>query len=161
VEENNRARDDGVVVRVYKYDGREHRTWRARVVEQVGPLIVLDAVFDEAIEHDLLGKIALGTISKEYYWLDRWYNVFRFTRSDGQFARFYCNVNQPPSFDGAVLSYTDLEIDVLVEPDFSYRILDVEDFEANHYPPEVQRNARQALQELIGLIESRSFPFNE
>ena len=142
-----------IVVRVQKFDGREHRRWSARVVEQAGPLIVLDAVFNEEIYHDLLGKIPLGTVSKEYYWLNRWYNVFRFGN------RFYCNVTKPPSFDGSVLTYVDLDIDVLVETDFSYRVLDLEDFDAYPYPAEVKKNARQALTELIGLVETRSFPF--
>ena len=160
-ENNLRTEGEEIVVRVLKYDGREHRRWHARVAEQDGPLIVLDAVFDEEVKHDLLGTIALGTISKEYYWLDRWYNVFRFSDPDHSFPRFYCNVNQPPVFDGAVLTYVDLDIDVLVEPDFSYRVLDLEDFEAHEYPVEVQRNARQALDELLGLITTRAFPFNE
>lgn len=143
------------MVRVLKYDGRERRHWAAQVVEQVGPLIVLDAVFDEEIQHDLLGTIALGTVSKEYYWLDRWYNIFRFN------DRFYCNVTKPPAFDGSTLTYVDLDIDVLVESDFSYKILDLEDFEASQYAAEVQHNARQALAELTSLVETRSFPFNE
>ena len=160
MEENNQAGDDSaIVVRVLKYDGAEHRTWPARVVKKVGPLIVLDAVFDEEIKHDLLGTISSGTISKEYYWLDRRYNVFRF--SDTERSRFYCNVTQPPTFEGSVLSYVDLDIDVLVESDFSYQILDLEDFEAYQYPEEVKQSARDALDELVGLVETRSFPFNE
>ena len=154
--ENKQAGDDSaIVVRVLKYDGVEHRTWPARVVKQVGPLLVLDAVFDAEIQHNLLGRISSGTLSKEYYWLDRWYNVFRFGN------RFYCNVTKPPAFDGAVLTYVDLDIDILVESDFSYRILDVEDFEARAYPAKVAQNARKELDELISLIETRSFPFNE
>jgi len=149
---------------VLKYDGREHRRWPARIAKTVGPLIVLDAVFDEEIEHDLLGKVSSGTISTEYYWLDRWYNVFRFSNSDRVLQKFYCNINAPPQFDGRVLSYIDLDIDVLVEPDLTYRILDEDDFEQNAqrygYPEEVQENARRALAEVIGLIESKSFPFH-
>ena len=133
-----------------KYDGREHRRWRARIAKTKGSLLVLDAVFDEEIEHDLLGNIAVGTISTEYYWLDRWYNVFRFSDPDHQLKNYYCNVNQPPSFDGHVLSYIDLDIDVLVAPDLTYKVLDVEDFEENArryaYPEEVQANARRALE---------------
>lgn len=156
---------DPVVVSVLKYDGREHRRWPARIAKSVGPLLVLDAVFDEEIEHDLLGTISSGTISTEYYWLDRWYNVFRFSDSDWNLKKFYCNVNVPPRFDGRVLSYIDLDIDVVVERDLTYKILDEDDFEQNAkqypYPEEVQANARRALAELTELIESRSFPFNE
>ena len=126
---------------------------------------MLDAVFDEEIKHELLGTISSGTISTEYYWLDRWYNVFRFSDSNRKVQKFYCNINQPPSFDGRVLSYIDLDIDVLVAPDFTFRILDVDDFEENAkryaYPYEVKAHARQALDELIALIEARAFPFNE
>jgi protein associated with RNAse G/E len=166
VAESRPAGDDSaIVVRVLKFDGAEHRTWPARVAEQVGPLIVLDAVFDEEIRHDLLGTISSGTISKEYYWLDRWYNVFRFSDPDRKLKNFYCNVNQPPSFDGRVLSYIDLDIDVFVAPDLTYKILDLDDFEANAaafaYPEDVQANAHRALKELTELIEARAFPFDE
>ena len=154
-----------IVVSVLKYDRLEHRRWRARVAKIVRPLLVLDAVFEEEIKHDLLGTISSGTVSTEYYWLDRWYNVFRFSDKSGKLKNFYCNVNQPPSFDGRVLSYIDLDIDVLVAPDLTYKILDLDDFEANAkayaYPEDVQANAHRALKELTKLIEARAFPFDE
>jgi protein associated with RNAse G/E len=156
---------DAIVVSVLKYDGREHRRWPARIAKRDGPLLVLDAVFDEEIQHDLLGPIASGTISTEYYWLDRWYNIFRFSAPDRTLKSYYCNVNTPPLFDGRVLSYIDLDIDVLVAPDLTYRILDVDDFEENArrygYPDDLQANTHAAVAELIGLIEARSFPFGE
>ena len=156
---------DEITVSVRKYDGREHRRWRARVAKRTGTLLILDAVFEEEIEHDLLGTIALGTVSTEYYWLDRWYNVFRFSDSSGRLKSFYCNINEPPSFDGHVLSYIDLDIDVLVAPDLTYKILDLDDFEANAkayaYPDNVQANAHGALKELTRLIDLRAFPFND
>jgi protein associated with RNAse G/E len=148
-----------VIVRVQKYDGTEYRRWAARVAKQADPLLILDAIFEDEVAHDLIGTITAGTISTEYYWLDRWYNIFRFSE------RFYCNVSMPPSFDGQVLSYVDLDIDVLVKPDFSYQVLDLEDFEDNaralNYPLDIRENAHAALAELIRLIEARSFPFGE
>jgi hypothetical protein len=134
------------------------------VLRREGSLIVLDAKFSDEIIHDLLGTIASGTHSLEYYWLDRWYNVFRFARPDGALRNYYCNVNVPPTFDGETLSYVDLDLDILVGPDFSYQILDVDDFERNAerygYSVEVQANARRAVDELVRMIGSREFPFN-
>lgn len=157
--------DENILVSVRKFDGTEHRNWRAQIARIDHSLIVLDAVFDQEIEHDLLGKIECGTLSTEYYWFEHWYNVFRFARPDGTLRSFYCNVNVPPQFDGKVLSYIDLDIDLLVEPDLSYRILDVEDFEINAeryaYPLEVKAGAKRAVKELIELIEARAFPFSE
>jgi uncharacterized protein len=159
------AENSSVLVRALKHDGLEHRRWTAKLLRQEGSLIVLDAIFDREIQHDLLGTIHEGTISIEYYWLDRWYNVFRFLDARGSVRNFYCNVNQPPQFDGEVLSYVDLDIDVLVEPDFSFRILDLDEFDYNalryDYPPELKHRAHAALNELVDLIQLRAFPFNE
>ena len=152
-----------VLVRSYKYDGVLHRTWNAKLVRQAGSLVVLDAKFTDEIVHDLLGTILSGTQSLEYYWLDRWYNVFRFAQPDGALRSYYCNVNVPANFDGEILSYVDLDLDILVDPDLTYRVLDVEDFEINArrygYTEDVQAKARQALADLVKMIESRAFPF--
>jgi len=151
-------------VRTHKYDGAEHRRWAARLLTFEPPLVILDAEFDQDIEHDLLGTIASGTLSTEYYWLDRWYNVFRFSNGDRSLRSFYCNLNLPPTFDGELLSYVDLDIDVLVQPDFSFQVLDLDDFERNaqtyNYPDHLRQNVDHALEDLIRLIETKSFPFN-
>ncbi len=95
--------------------------------------------------------------------MDRWYNVFRFSDPNQQLKSFYCNINVPPQFDGEVLSYIDLDIDVLVQPNFAYQVLDLEDFERHaqlyHYPEDIKANTHRALNDLINLIETRSFPF--
>lgn len=152
-----------ITVRAYKYDGSEHRSWNARVLKRDGSLLILDAEFAEEVQHDLLGTIARGTRSIEYYWLDRWYNVFRFSHPNGPLRNYYCNVNVAPAFDGQVLSYVDLDIDILVHTDFSYEILDLDEFEQNAerygYSDLVVENARSAVQQLVQLIETRSFPF--
>lgn len=125
--------------------------------------MILDAEFSEEVKHDLLGTILKGTISTEYYWLDRWYNIFRFGPG-GSGDTFYCNVTIPPSFDGNTLSYIDLDIDVFVKSDLSFDVLDLDDFERNAkrygYSVETYENAQLALKELIRLIQTRSFPFN-
>jgi protein associated with RNAse G/E len=154
-----------ITVRAHKYDGSEHRSWKATLLRQEGSLLVLDGTFDEEIQHDLLGTIASGTKSIEYYWLDRWYNIFRFVEPTGELRSYYCNVNVPPVLDGEILSYVDLDIDILVEPDLSYQIVDLEDFEQNAgrfgYSDHVQAKARQGLERLVELIEARAFPFND
>jgi hypothetical protein len=153
-----------ISVRVLKYDGTEHRRWPAVVIRQEADLLVLDAKFDEEIHHDLLGTIAAGTTSIEYYWLDRWYNIFRFSEPSGPLRNYYCNVNVPPTFDGSVLTYIDLDIDILVNADLSYTVLDLDEFEHHAerygYSNEVREQAEHALEQLKQLIESRAFPFN-
>lgn len=156
-------RSDEITVVVCKHDGAEYRRWRGRLVEQQGPLLVLHAEFDVDVSHHLLGEIKCGTRLIEYYWLDRWYNVFRFLDADGCTRLYYCNINKPPAFDGRQLSYIDLDIDVIVKPDYSYEVQDLDEFEMNSiaygYTDEEREKVEKALEALTGLIQSRQFPF--
>jgi len=154
-----------IEVQTFKLNGQPHRTWRAELIRQEESLLILDGAFEVDVQHDLLGTITAGTHSLEYYWLDRWYNVFRFSQPNGELRNYYCNVNVPPAFDGETLSYVDLDLDILVAPDFSFQILDAQDFERNAeiygYDDEIRANAQRALDELVALIGKRAFPFND
>src|SRR3977135_168794 len=101
---------DQIIVRVLKYDGVESRRWYARLNRQDGSLVVLHATFDDEVQHDLLGNISRGTRTIEYYWLDRWYNVFRFLESDGTTKLFYCNINMPPDLNRGMPSSNQFDV---------------------------------------------------
>lgn len=153
-----------VTVQARKFDGRLHREWQAKLVAQDDSLIIVEGVFVEEIRHPQLGTIAKGTLSTEYYWTYRCYSVFRFLQPSGELRNYYCNINLPAEFDGRILTFIDLDIDVLVAPDFSYRVLDEEEFVANaalyDYPEDVRQAVPHALAELIGFIERRDYPFD-
>ena len=153
-----------IVVHSCKYDGRVNRSWPARLLRRDGTLIVLEGVFAEEVRHPLIGLIEAGTLSTEIYWTDRWYSVFRFQAPDGRLLKFYCNVNTPPRLEAGVLSYVDLDVDVLVETDFSYVVLDEEEFERHSeiygYPHAYRARVREAVEEILRLVRSREFPFS-
>ena len=158
------SQNEIITVHARKFDGRLHREWQASLVAQGDSLIIVEGVFEEEIRHPQLGTIAAGTLSTEYYWTDRWYSVFRFREPSGALRNYYCNINQPAEFDGRVLTFVDLDIDVLVAPDFSYRILDEEEFVAHathyDYPAIVRDSVPRALAELVEMIERREYPFD-
>ena len=157
----------GRVVRVdsLKFDGRLHRSWPARLVRQDDSLVVVEGVFEIEVRHPLLGRIDAGTLSTEFFWTDRWYSVLRFREPAGRLRNYYCNVNRPAEFDGRVLSFVDLDMDVLVAPDFTYTVLDEDEFEINAsrfgYDDALRGRARKSLAELIRLVETRGFPFDD
>ena len=154
-----------ITVRVLKHDGVEYRRWNANLSRQDGDLIVLDAQFDVDVNHEVLGQVKQHTRTVEYYWLGRWYNVFRFLKDDGSTRLWYCNVNTPLEFKESELTYIDLDIDILVQPDFSYQVLDRDEFESNaeryDYSDEEKRQAEKAVEVLFTMIETRHFPFTE
>ena len=153
-----------ITINSRKYDGEIHRSWKAELIEQKDSRLKFVGEFDQEIKHLHLGVIRRGTISYEYYWLDRWYNVFRFHEPNGDFRNFYCNINLPPKFENDVLDYVDLDIDVLVWKDFSCSILDLEEFEENalifKYPAELITKTKANLAKLLYQIENRKFPFD-
>lgn len=126
-------------------------------------MLIVVGTFDRDIEHADLGLIHTGTISREYYWLDRWYNVFRFHSPDGTLRNYYCNVSLPPTFEKGVLDYVDLDLDIVVWPDFTCDILDRDEYAANavnfNYPHSVRSKVAKSMADLSKLIEEREFPF--
>ncbi len=153
-----------ITVEARKFDNSVHRRWQVRLLEESIDWWILIGVFEEEINHPLLGVIRPGTISLEFYWKNRPYNIFRFHESTGELRNFYCNVNLPPVLQDNVLSYIDLDIDVLVQPDFTFQTLDLDEFaenaEKHRYSPLIMKTADEALAALIQLIEKREFPFN-
>ncbi|MEO7674386.1 MAG: DUF402 domain-containing protein [Pyrinomonadaceae bacterium] len=152
-----------VTINSRRFDGSIGKSWPCELREQSGPLYVFFGEFDREISHEHLGLVRRGTISYEYYWLDRWYNVFRFHEPDGTFRNYYCNISMPPTFANAVLDYVDLDIDVLVAKDGSYSVLDSAEFAENAlkygFSEELRSKVAETLDEVINLIEQRQFPF--
>lgn len=132
------------------------------MLEQRDSLLIFVGEFELPIEHPDLGYIRKGTISYEYYWLDRWYNVFRFHEPSGELRNYYFNINIPPKFADGVLDYVDLDIDVLVRPDFTYLVLDEDDYRRNAerygYTADLQAKVRETLRDLLRSIDSRNLP---
>jgi protein associated with RNAse G/E len=153
-----------VTINSRKFDGTIHKTWMAQLIEQNNSLLIFVGEFEKEINHKDLGVIGRGTVSYEFYWLDRWFNIFRFHEPDGSLRNFYCNINFPPIFKDKVLDYVDLDIDVLVWKDFSIQILDTDEFAENskkyNYSLEIINKANESLEKILDLIEKRDFPFD-
>lgn len=152
-----------ITINARKFDGKIHRSWQAELIEQRSSLLIFVGEFAEEVKHPNLGVIRRGTLSYEYYWLNRWYNVFRFHHPNGELRNFYCNINMPPVFENQSLDYVDFDIDVLIWNDFSHEILDLEEFKENtvkyRYPPKVIEKVYQSLDEILRLLKNRKFPF--
>jgi uncharacterized protein len=152
-----------VTVRSLKYDRKVRRAWECKLISLNDTLIEVEGVFDTEVKHPGLGNIRRGTISREYYWTTRWYNIFRFLEPNGAFRNYYCNIAMPAVFENEMIEYVDLDIDVIVWPDLSYEIHDRDDFDKNTlrygYPPDVTAKAEVSLSELIGMIGAGEFPF--
>jgi protein associated with RNAse G/E len=156
--------EDKISVLARKFDGSIHRQWKAKLINQDSTLIILYGVFDLDVKHPSLGFIRKGTHSIEYYWKENWYNVFIFFEPNGELRNYYCNINIPPNFDGEILSFIDLDLDIMISNNFNITVLDEDEFESNakkyNYPNEIKQKAKKTLTELLALIKRREFPFD-
>lgn len=154
-------------VHITKYDGTYHRRWPARFVLRNGPLYLLAFEHGAVISHtpdpaDDPAPSRARYGGDVYLFEDRWYNISR-SRRDGR-AWYYVNIATPAEFDGAAFHCVDLDLDVSWFPGDPPAVLDEDEFLAHseimRYPADVIERARAAVDEVLGMIGQRAFPFD-
>ena len=154
-----------VTVNSRKYDQSIRRSWDCRLVTREDPLLIFVGEFDDNVSHPDLGEISRGTISYEFYWLDRWFNVFRFHEPGGELRNLYFNIAMPPSFENDVVDFIDLDIDIVVWPDLSYRVLDQDEFAVNSarfgYPDDVRDRVSASLAAILETVTAGRSVFDD
>ena len=115
--------------------------------------IVLEALFDRADMPFMDVVFKTGDRFVEYYYTDRWYNIFAVhDRDDGKIKGWYCNIGMPAVFEDGVVSYIDLALDLWVSTSGEKKVLDEDEFEALEIDEELRVGARQGLDDLKQLF---------
>lgn len=152
-----------ITINSRKFDRSIYRSWSCKLLNETEDYWLFFGKFDNEVQHSKLGLIQIGTLSYEYYFRDKWFNVFRFHEPDGSFKFYYCNLNIPPEFNFPVLDFIDLDIDILVRNFNDFEILDEDEFHENSfkydYPQSVIEKVSQNIDLLLNLIKSKTFPF--
>lgn len=121
--------------------------------------ITLEAFFDREdmpFQNVIFKK---GDRFLEYYYFDRWYNIFEiYDRDDGNIKGCYCNVGMPVEMEGGILSYIDLALDLWVSADGDQTVLDEDEFEDLELDKEMRIGALNGLHELKLFFESKKPP---
>lgn len=89
----------------------------------------------------------------EYYYSDRWYNIFEiYDRDNGKIKGWYCNIGKPAVIEDGLVSYSDLALDLWVSIDGKQTVLDEDEFEDLNLSEELRRGALHGLEELKNLF---------
>lgn len=152
------------MITVYKTnaDGVDVLHYEGSLVRREGDMICLAALFERA-DSDL-GFVVLreGDLFTEWFYSDRWYNVFRI--EDGrnrQLKGWYCNITRPAEIGEDYVRADDLALDVFVKPNGSIILLDEDEFDALNLPPEERIAALRAVEMIRHLVDGRLEPFSE
>src|SRR5690349_13411039 len=137
---------------MYEYEGE--------VLRREERSIVLEALFDRADMPFMDVVFKTGDVFIEYYYTDRWYNIFTIMdREDGKIKGWYCNVGKPAVIVDGVVSYIDLALDLWVSATGKQTVLDEDEFEKLGLNEELKTGALKGLDELKALFKNNNPPF--
>ncbi len=115
--------------------------------------VKLEALFDRADMPIVDVVFKTGDRFVEYYFADRWYNIFVVhDRATGKVKGWYCNVSKPAVIEEDVVSFVDLALDLWVSADGRQTVLDQDEFEALKLNEELRTSALRGLDELKQLF---------
>ena len=121
--------------------------------------ITLEALFDR-VDMPFMGIVfKTGDRFIEYYYTDRWYNIFAIhDREDGRIKGWYCNIGMPAVIEDGVVSYVDLALDLWVSAKGEQTVLDEDEFESLELDEELRTAALHGLNELKSLFLNNKPP---
>jgi hypothetical protein len=110
----------------------------------------------------LLGytRFAPGDLFVEWFYTDRWYNIFEIHSAGGCLKGWYCNIAEPASIAAGVVASRDLLLDLWVDPQGEMQVLDEDEFAAAALDDATRARAQQALAELKAAVQARQPPFH-
>ena len=151
---------DSITVKKLNLDHEVVMAYNGEVLERTPETVVLEARFNrETLD---LGYAVLEHDDRfvEHFYADRWYNIFEIhSVHDDRLKGWYCNIVKPAIFSDSTNEQVDLALDVWINPDGSYQVLDQAEFDALPLYADTRRQARLAVNELIDLLHRRAEPF--
>lgn len=142
--------------------GEEKTRYTGEVIECRADGVVIEAYWTQAAKDLGYTRFEPGDRFIEYYFTNRWFNIFAISNSDGSRKGWYCNVAAPAVISADSIEQIDLLLDVWVDPTGKPLVLDEDEFEADTTLSDEQRKgARQGLHDLLGIIALRKDMFSD
>jgi protein associated with RNAse G/E len=152
-----------ITVHKLDHNGSEVWSYTGRLISEEAGRLLLEARYD--LPEVRFERLTLRTGDRfvEFFYLDRWYNVFAVHDvEDDRFKGWYCNITRPAHVASGDddLYFEDLALDLIVYPDRHWAVLDVEEFAALPLTLEERQRCLGALTELQSLAIRREDPFS-
>jgi len=159
------------VIKSFKHNGSVHRQWLdnwpvpednldpAHAAEQMAVFVSYNTPIVEADGKEWVSRVP----GVSFFIPKQWYNIVALIEPLG--IRYYCNIASPPYVNGDTLTYIDYDLDVIVLPDRSRQVVDIDEYEMHqnmyHYSEEAKEKAESGLQDLLARVDNGLQPFND
>jgi predicted RNA-binding protein associated with RNAse of E/G family len=150
-----------ITIRKLDLAGVETFAYSGGVVSRTPTSVVVEAHFSRYERLDLgYAMFERGDRFVEYFYADRWYNIFEVhAAGDDKLRGWYCNVTRPADITDNAVSAVDLALDAFIYPDGRMLVLDEDEFEALSLTDEDRAAAIGAVDELRRMAARREAPF--
>ena len=141
--------------------GEKTIQYQGEVLERLADGIIIQAYWNHSPKD--LGYVCFepGDLFIEYYYANRWFNIFEISDASNTRKGWYCNIAEPADIREDQILQKDLLLDVWVDPSGKPLILDEDEFEADRTLDDKQRQgARQGLRDLLQIIVAQIEPFS-
>lgn len=136
--------------------------YQGEVVEHLSHGVIIQAYWSQPTKNLGYTSFEPGDRFIEYYYTDRWFNIFDIASAQGVRKGWYCNIAEPAMLFEDRIEQVDLLLDVWVSPEGETLVLDEDEFAADTTLTAQQRNeAQQALQELLQMIADQQEAFSK
>jgi uncharacterized protein len=134
--------------------------YQGEIVERLSNGVVIQAYWKHPTKDLGYTRFEPGDRFIEYYYTNRWFNIFDISTANGERKGWYCNIAEPAFIYDNHIEQVDLLLDIWVDPRGIPLLLDEDEFEADTTLNDEQRKgARQGLHVLLQMIAEQIEPF--
>ena len=149
------------IVRKLNTRGEVVTSYGAELVERLPHGVRLDARWTRPPLPLGYTTFETGDHFTEWFYTDRWHNIFEIRTADGQLKGWYCNIAEPAAITADSVACRDLLLDVWVSPTGETQVLDEEEFAADPtLDAQTRVAAKRALWALLEQVRARAAPFD-
>lgn len=152
-------------IQAFKYPNILHYEWEGEILEHTNEYVLVLCKPERKLIHYSKKEVyTIHNLSLEFFSLREWFTV-AMQIEHGKITDYYCNIATPSILNGDVLTFIDLDIDLVKRKGEDWKVVDVEEFEINRvkyqYPNELIENALAATESLKVMASKAIFPFDE
>jgi uncharacterized protein len=141
--------------------GKATVSYEGEILAYLPDGLVLEALWTLPTRDLGYARFEPGDRFTEYYYTDRWFNIFKITGASGIPKGWYCNIAEPARIFDDHIEQVDLFLDVWINSQGDPLILDEDEFALDTTLSAEQRQAaRNGLQALLTLLASREEAFS-
>jgi len=141
--------------------GKTVTTYQGQIIARLASGLVIQAFWTQPTRDLGYTRFEPGDCFTEYYYTDRWFNIFTIASPSGTLKGWYCNIAEPAHIFDDHIEQIDLFLDVWINPQGEPLILDEDEFARDTTLSTEQRQAaRNGLQTLLSLLTDRQEAFS-